>query len=108
MAVVDDPRASVSAELDKPDREVELARVALLFAVEEYPDMDVDGYVARIGSIADAIRPRLGRDDGPASTIATINEHLYGELGFHGNVDDYYDPRNSYLNEVIDRRTGLP
>jgi regulator of sirC expression with transglutaminase-like and TPR domain len=108
MAVVEDPRAAFAAELEKPDDSIELGRLCLLIAAEEYPGLDVDGYLARIDAIADGVRPRLTGDEGPASVLAAINRHLYGELGFVGNKDDYYDPRNSYLNEVLERRTGLP
>lgn len=108
MAVVEDPRAAFEAELEKPDGEIELGRLCLLIAAEEYPRLDVDAYLATIDAIADGVRPRLSGDEGPASVLAAINGHLYGELGFVGNRDDYYDPRNSYLNEVLDRRTGLP
>src|SRR5581483_73825 len=102
------PREAFVAEMERVDASVDLGRVALLIAAEEYPELDVDGYLARIDAIADGVRPRLSGDEGPASVLAAINAHLYGALGFRGNREEYYDPRNSYLNEVLDRRTGLP
>jgi regulator of sirC expression with transglutaminase-like and TPR domain len=108
MAAVDDPRAAFAAEMEKPEDEIDLGRTALLIAAEEYPGLDVDDYLGRIDAIADGVRPRLSGDEGPASVLAAINGHLYGELGFRGNREEYYDPRNSFLNDVIDRRTGLP
>lgn len=108
MAAVDDPRAAFEAELEKREEAIDLARAALLIAAEEYAGLDVDEYLARIERLADGVRPRLSGDEGPASVLAAINGHLYGELGFQGNREEYYDPRNSFLNEVIDRRTGLP
>jgi regulator of sirC expression with transglutaminase-like and TPR domain len=103
-----DPRAALAAELARPEDDVRLERAALLIAAEEYPGLDVDGYLARIDELAAGARSRLSGDEGPAGVVAAINGHLFRELGFHGNRDDYYDPRNSYLNEVLDRRTGIP
>jgi regulator of sirC expression with transglutaminase-like and TPR domain len=106
MASVGDPRAALVAEL--AGGEVRLERAALLIAAEEYRGLDVDGYLARIDELAAGVRSRLSGDEGPAGVLAAINGHLFRELGFRGNRDDYYDPANSYLNEVIDRRTGIP
>src|SRR3954465_11070555 len=52
-----------------------------------------------------SLLPQVG---GAEERVAVLNEFLYGEFGFRGNTDDYYDPRNSYLNDVLDRRTGIP
>jgi regulator of sirC expression with transglutaminase-like and TPR domain len=108
MAPVADPRAALAAALSAGDEAIDLARVLLLIAAEEYPDLDVDAYLGRLDGLADAIRPRLSGDEGPAAVLGTINGHLYRELGFQGNSQDYQDPRNSFLNQVLDRRTGIP
>jgi len=108
MAPVGDPRAALAAALSGGDEAIDLARVMLLIAAEEYPDLDVDAYLGRLDDLAGAIRPRLSGDEGPAAVLATINGHLYRELGFRGNNDEYQDPRNSFLNQVLDRRTGIP
>src|SRR5215475_14770504 len=108
MASVGDPRAELAAELTRRASEFRLERAALLIAAEEYPGLDVDGYLARIDDLAAGARSRLSGDEGPAGVVAAINGHLFRELGFRGNRDDYYDPANSYLNEVIERRTGIP
>lgn len=108
MGAAEDPRAAFGVELARPDAKIDLARAALLIAAEEYPGLDVEAYLGRIDRIADGVRPRLSADEGPASVLAAINGHIYGELGFRGNREDYYDPRNSFLNDVIERRTGLP
>jgi regulator of sirC expression with transglutaminase-like and TPR domain len=89
----------VSAPLD-------VAEVALLLARDEYPGLDVDAYLAELGGMAREVAPRL-RGPLPAR-VAGLSRYLFAELGFRGNQKDYYDPRNSYLNEVLDRRTGLP
>lgn len=108
MAAVGDPRAAFAAAVGLADDRIDLARVLLLIAAEEYPGLDVDAYLARLDELADGVRPRLCGDEGPAAVLAAINGRLYRELGFHGNTERYDDPRNSFLNEVLDRRTGLP
>jgi regulator of sirC expression with transglutaminase-like and TPR domain len=103
-----DAREAFVQAVERVEADGDLGRIALLIAAEEYPGLDVDGYLARIDEIARDVRPRLGGGEGPAAVLSAINAHLYGVLGFRGNREDYYDPRNSYLNEVLDRRTGLP
>jgi regulator of sirC expression with transglutaminase-like and TPR domain len=109
MAPVADPRAALASALASNDEEqIDLARTMLLIAAEEYPDLDPEAYLGRLDALAGAIRPRLSGDEGPAAVLGTINGHLYREVGFQGNADRYDDPRNSFLNEVLDRRTGIP
>ena len=108
MAKIDDPRGAFVDALARPDPEVDLGRVALLIAAEEYPELDVDLYLRRLDELADGVRPRLSGDEGPAGVVACINGHLFREAGFRGNHEDYYDPRNSFLNDVLERRTGIP
>jgi regulator of sirC expression with transglutaminase-like and TPR domain len=64
--------------------------------------------MAQLDAIAATIRGRLAADAPADQKVAAINRHLFGELGFTGNVEAYYDPRNSYLNEVLERRIGIP
>jgi regulator of sirC expression with transglutaminase-like and TPR domain len=85
-----------------------LAEACLLAAQDEYPDVDVAGCVAQLDAIAATIRGRLPADAFPEQKVAAINRHLFDELGFAGNVEAYYDPRNSYLNQVLERRVGIP
>jgi len=54
------------------------------------------------------LRSRIPQAGGAEETVVALNQFLYSDLGYWGNTEDYYDPRNSYLNEVIDRRTGIP
>ena len=88
--------------------------VASLLAVEfEYPGIDVSRYVARVEAFADTARSlaRVAAERGDASRdrqLVALDRTFFGELGFRGNQDDYYDPKNSFINEVIDRRTGIP
>ena len=88
--------------------EITLAEGALLIAADEYHDLDVDRYLARIADMAEALRKRLRSDISPTEALIALNRYLFDELGFSGNSADYYDPRNSFLNEVIDRRLGIP
>lgn len=90
------------------DGDIPLLRAALLIARDEYPGLDIERYEAE----ADDFEQQLRRDvDVKAPShrqLAEVNRFLFEELGFSGNDDDYYDPRNSYLNEVFDRRLGIP
>lgn len=90
------------------DEDVPLLGTALLIASDEYPDLDPQAYAAWLDEVAAGLRDEIdaARDD--ADRLATINRRLYVELGFDGNHEDYYDPRNSYLNDVVDRRLGNP
>jgi regulator of sirC expression with transglutaminase-like and TPR domain len=85
-----------------------LAEACLLIAQDEYPGLDVAGCMAQLDAIAATIRGRLAADAPAEQKVTAINRHLFGELGFAGNVEAYYDPRNSYLNEVLERRIGIP
>jgi regulator of sirC expression with transglutaminase-like and TPR domain len=85
-----------------------LAEACLLIAQDEYAGLDVAAGIARLDAIAATVRGRLAADASPEQKVAALNRHLYGELGFAGDVDTYYDPRNSYLNQVLERRTGIP
>ena len=85
-----------------------LAEACLLIAQDEYADLDVAAGIARLDAIASTVRGRLAADAAPEQKVTALNHHLFAELGFKGDVDTYYDPRNSYLNEVLERRTGIP
>ncbi len=86
----------------------DLARASLLLAQDAYPDVDVTACLARIDEISDQIKRRIAEDAFPAQKLQALNYHLYEELRFAGNLDDYFDPRNSYLNQVLERRVGIP
>lgn len=95
-------------EISYPDEQIDLATSALYIAQEEYPDLDVIEYLNALDTMAMEILERLPTQNYPLKIIQIINSYLYDELKFSGNVTDYYDPRNSFLNEVIDRRIGIP
>lgn len=86
--------------------EIDVLEGAFRIAREEYPQLDIPAYRARVDAFARQARLRVtGRARG---AIEKLNDFFFGALGFRGNTDDYYDPRNSFLNDVIDRRTGIP
>jgi regulator of sirC expression with transglutaminase-like and TPR domain len=93
---------------DQPAGGVGLAEGALLIAKSNYPDLSVAHYLDRLARIAEAIARRLPTGAEAVSAIEQINAHLFGELGFSGNGEDYHNPRNSYLNDVLDQRRGIP
>ena len=91
-----------------PPQNVSLAEGALLIAAEEFDALDVDEYLSRLEEMGATLHRRLRSDISPTEALLALNRYLFEELGFSGNAQDYYDPRNSYLNEVIDRRLGIP
>jgi len=90
------------------DERIDLARACLMIAQDAHPALDVERYLGEIESIAARLRARLKDGGGVEQRVIALNQFLYDELGYWGNTEDYYDPRNSYLNEVIDRKTGIP
>ncbi len=103
-----DHREALAKLMRRPQEEIDLAYAALLIARERYPDLDIDAYVAKLDELAEAIRAKLKPSASPPKILEAMNAHLFEDLGFYGNADEYYDPANSFLNEVIDRRTGIP
>jgi regulator of sirC expression with transglutaminase-like and TPR domain len=100
----------------RPEADLDLARAVLLLAEPDYPGLDVGAYLERLDELGALARARLfgagrtpvGDSVSVPPRVGPLLSFLYGELGFHGNATDYYDPRNSFLNEVLDRRTGIP
>jgi regulator of sirC expression with transglutaminase-like and TPR domain len=90
------------------EEEIDLAEAALVIAAQEYQGLDVAACRARIDEWAETLKRRLRRDISPADTLMALTRYLFEELGFAGNAGDYYDPRNSYLNDVMERRLGIP
>lgn len=92
----------------RSEGEIELDRAALLIAREEYPDLEVEKYLRRLDRMAEEVRNWLEGIHSPLGIIQTMNRYLFEEEGFTGNTENYYDPRNSFLNQVLDRKTGIP
>jgi regulator of sirC expression with transglutaminase-like and TPR domain len=91
-----------------PDGAIPLAETALLLACEEYPQLEISPYLDKLDEIAGQVQPRLHSNSTPLDTIETINEVLFGVMGFRGNTENYNDPRNSFFNDVLERRMGIP
>ena len=89
-----------------PHAPTDLARVGLLIARDAYSQMNPRAYLRFIDRLADQLRPRMRGS--LAARTAELSTFLFEECGFAGNTEHYYDPRNSYLNKVIDRQVGLP
>lgn len=90
----------------EPAAPLDLAELALELARDEYPDLDVEAYLSELEGMAHEARTYLrGNLD---ARVTGLCRFLFHEMGFHGNQQEYYDPRNSYLNQVLDRRTGIP
>lgn len=90
------------------ERQIDLPRAALLIACEEYPHLEPRTYLDQLDRLGHAFRERLRPEPDPERQVAILNTLLFGEEGFRGNSGHYYDPRNSYLNQVLDRRLGIP
>ncbi|MFY9609645.1 MAG: tetratricopeptide repeat protein [Blastocatellia bacterium] len=101
-------RLRFAEAVSRPDEQINLAEAALLIAAEEYPKLDVDLYLEKLDRFGDLAREQSGSETGALDLIAAVSAALFDRLGFQGNRASYYDPRNSFLNEVIDRRTGIP
>ncbi|MEE2677952.1 MAG: tetratricopeptide repeat protein [Myxococcota bacterium] len=103
-----EPRERFTALAGLPDDRVDLAEAALWVAAEEYEDLDVPAYLERLDALADDAAPMVGTRVSPVDRVAELNVFLFRGRGFTGNQERYEDPRNSFLNEVLDRRVGLP
>jgi len=95
-------------EINQPDHQINLAAAALYIAQEEEPNLKPEQYLNALDAMANQVQERLPTQLYPLRIIQTINAYLYDHLKFSGNTADYYDSRNSFLNHVIDRRTGIP
>lgn len=107
-AAMNDALQAFTAEVRLSDSELRLDRAALLIAAGEYPELDIAHWLARLDEIAARVSSRLPPAAGSREVAHALRHYLFDELGFHGNEADYYDPRNSYLNDVLSRYTGIP
>ena len=87
---------------------VDIALAALLIAVDHYPRLDVAAYQRQLDILAREAGQRIGKTRPPEQIIEILNAYLFEEQGFQGNSEDYYNPANSFLHEVLDTRRGLP
>ena len=94
--------------LSQHGEDLDVEQGSWLLSQTRYPDINVAAYQALFDSYAGDLREKIDFGAKPEQILATINHYLFSELGFHGNEQNYYEPENSYLNRVIDRRTGNP
>ena len=95
-------------EVSRSDESINLAKASLYCAQAEYPDLEVTKYLEQLDLMAQDIAVKLPDQHYPLQIIKTINNHLYNNLEFRGNDQDYYNPKNSFLNDVIELRRGIP
>jgi regulator of sirC expression with transglutaminase-like and TPR domain len=88
--------------------DIPLDQAALLLGAWDYPSRNVDTYRDRLDAIAEEVAPEVERAVGGIGRARAISDCLFDRHGFAGNTRDYYDPRNSFLTDVIDRRVGIP
>jgi regulator of sirC expression with transglutaminase-like and TPR domain len=101
-----DLNAALAMLARDPAAPLDLAELALALARDEHPELDVDAYLSELNGMAhEACAYLRGSLE---ARVHGLCRYLFHEMGFHGNAQDYYDPRNSYFNEVLDRRTGIP
>ena len=100
------PLQQFSDAADSDD--LDLTQMALLIGLSEYPNLDVELEQQSLDSLASGASHRLDDEDDSLARANMLSEYLFDEVGFSANQEDYYDPRNSYLNEVLERRLGIP
>lgn len=87
---------------------LDLETGAFLIARASYPDLDIQSYRGQIDNIVEVLKQRWDSDISPRKAIQSMNEYLFHDLRFKGNTQDYYDPDNSFLHKVLERRVGIP
>ena len=92
----------------RPEPLLDLVEGSLVIALEDNPRLDIDRYLHRVDGWSEAVRQRLEGSRDIERIVDSINRLLFDEEGFHGENDDYYDPRSALLHEAIDRHAGLP
>src|SRR5712692_6814053 len=112
-------RTAFVALITGSDADIDLAQAGLLIANEEYPDLDIAHYMAKLDSLAERVRGILGVSSSGGSfqsspqsesldVLVAINTVLFDQERFRGNQKEYYNPCNSFLNDVLERHTGIP
>src|SRR5258706_5071331 len=90
------------------DASLSLIEAAASIAQDEYPDLDTQSVLGEIDTMADRLQRRIPADAVPVQRLRWLNRYFFQEMGFAGNLTDYYDPRNSYLHSVLETRRGIP
>jgi regulator of sirC expression with transglutaminase-like and TPR domain len=106
--MITDPYEEFRSAVECPEDAVDLGRAALAIARPEYPRLDIGAYLARIDGLAAEVSKHLSGPPDLDRSLAALSYVLFQKNGYRGNRDEYFDPKNSFLNDVIDRRTGIP
>ncbi len=101
---LDDFRAAIAL----PDDEIDLARAGLLVAKAEYPYLDIEPIIESFDALASRVVIRAGGDHDPLAQVEALNSVVIADLGLKGATESYYDPKNSFLNDILERKTGIP
>ena len=102
------PRDNFVRSVSRPSAQINLALSCLYIAAESTPGLDVPLYMGRISEITERIRQKVQSQMSLFDSLYTLNDLMFDELGMRGNAGNYYDIRNSLLNEVLDRKLGIP
>jgi len=103
-----DPYREFRQAVDRGEDKIDLGRAALTIALTDYPDLDIAAYLARLDQLAIEVTNCCETGGDACQSLAALNYVLFDRHGFRGNQDDYYNPKNSFLNEVIERKQGIP
>ena len=103
-----EPAPSFVAAVSGSDDDMDLARAALEVARDEYPNLQIESILADLDTLADRVRELSPDNNNPIELLRSMNTCLYSEFGLSGNTKAYSDPRNSYLNDVLERKLGIP
>ena len=103
-----DPYREFRQAVDRGEDKIDLGRAALAIASTDYPNLDISAYLARFDQLAVEVMNRCEVGGEVSQSIAALNYVLFEQHGFRGNRDDYYDPKNSFLNQVLERKLGIP
>lgn len=102
------PDLRLAELVSRSETDIDLAEGALLIAAAEYPQLQVAPYTQRLEQLAERVHDRLSGETAPVLVLEELCRVLFVEEGFSGNESAYYDPRNSFLNDVLDRHLGIP
>jgi regulator of sirC expression with transglutaminase-like and TPR domain len=100
--------ASFAEAVRKPEEEIDLGRAALGIAQGEYPGLDIEAEIGKINRLSSAVADLCCSEADAYRVLASLNYVLFRREGFRGDRDDYYDPKNSFLNDVLERKKGIP
>jgi regulator of sirC expression with transglutaminase-like and TPR domain len=101
-------RSRLEEILRRPERDFELGRAALYIAQEEYPQLPVERYILRLDTLAEAVKDRLNNETAPPVVLGELIDTLFVREELRGNKESFHDPRNSFINDVLDRHLGAP